>query len=148
VKIPFLSLKGITEKYSTEIHEAVARVVDSGWYLQGAENEVFEADYARYIGTKHAIGIANGLDALIYILRAYMELGVLQAGDEVIVPANTYIASILSITENGLVPILVEPRLETYQIDETFDRGCHYKKNKSRYDRALIWAVCIYEESK
>jgi dTDP-4-amino-4,6-dideoxygalactose transaminase len=131
VKIPFLSLKGITEKYSTEIHEAVARVVDSGWYLQGAENEVFEADYARYIGTKHAIGIANGLDALIYILRAYMELGVLQAGDEVIVPANTYIASILSITENGLVPILVEPRLETYQIDETLIEAAITKKTKA-----------------
>ncbi len=94
------------------------RVVDSGWYLQGKENEKFEENYSHYIGVKHTIGCANGLDALIWILRAYVEMGVMKPGDEVIVPANTYIASILAITENGLKPVLVEPKLETYQIDD------------------------------
>lgn len=118
MNIPFLSLHDVTAKYKDEIHEAVLRVVDSGWYLQGKENEQFEQHYAEYIGTKHCIGCANGLDALIWIFRAYIELGVMQPGDEVIVPANTYIATILAITENGLVPVLVEPRLDTLQIDD------------------------------
>lgn len=115
--IKFLDLQKITASYGAEIHEAVSRVVDSGWYLQGKENERFERNYAQYIGTKHAIGCANGLDALIWIFRAYIEMGVMQAGDEVIVPANTYIASILAITENGLKPVMVEPSMLTYQID-------------------------------
>ena len=119
MNIPFLSLKGVTAKYADEIHEAVLRVVDSGWYLQGKENEQFEKHYAEYIGTKHCIGCANGLDALIWIFRAYIELGVMQPGDEVIVPANTYIATILAITENNLVPVLVEPNPETLQIDDS-----------------------------
>lgn len=119
MKIPFLSLHDVTAKYKDEIHEAVLRVVDSGWYLQGKENELFEKHYAEYIGTKHCIGCANGLDALIWIFRAYIELGVMQPGDEVIVPANTYIATILAITENGLVPVLVEPRKDTLQIDDS-----------------------------
>ena len=119
MNIPFLSLKDVTAKYADEIHEAVLRVVDSGWYLQGKENEQFEQHYAEYIGTKHCIGCANGLDALIWIFRAYIELGVMQPGDEVIVPANTYIATILAITENNLVPVLVEPNPETLQIDDS-----------------------------
>ena len=119
MNIPFLSLKDVTAKYSDEIHEAVKRVVDSGWYLQGKENEQFEKHYAEYIGSKHCIGCANGLDALIWIFRAYIEMGVMQPGDEVIVPANTYIATILAITENKLVPVLVEPNPETLQIDDT-----------------------------
>ena len=119
MNIPFLSLKDVTAKYADEIHEAVLRVVDSGWYLQGKENEQFETHYAEYIGTKHCIGCANGLDALIWIFRAYIELGVMQPGDEVIVPANTYIATILAITENNLVPVLVEPNPDTLQIDDT-----------------------------
>lgn len=117
--IQFLDLQRITQKYSDEIHEAINRVVDSGWYLQGKENKRFEADYARYIGTKYAVGCANGLDALIWIFRAYIEMGIMKPGDEVIVPANTYIASILAITENGLKPVLIEPSIETYQIDDT-----------------------------
>ncbi len=120
MQIPFLSLHDVTAKYRDEIHDAVLRVVDSGWYLQGKENELFEQHYAEYIGTKHCIGCANGLDALIWIFRAYIELGVMQPGDEVIVPANTYIATILAITENGLVPVLVEPRIDTLQIDDSF----------------------------
>ena len=119
MNIPFLSLHDVTAKYKDEIHEAVTRVVDSGWYLQGKENELFEQHYAEYIGSKHCIGCANGLDALIWIFQAYIELGVMQPGDEVIVPANTYIATILAITENGLVPVLVEPRKDTLQIDDT-----------------------------
>ena len=119
MNIPFLSLYDVTAKYKDEIHEAVLRVVDSGWYLQGKENEQFEKHYAEYIGSKHCIGCANGLDALIWIFRAYIELGVMKPGDEVIVPANTYIATILAITENGLVPVLVEPRKDTLQIDDS-----------------------------
>lgn len=119
MKVPFLSLRDISEKYKSELHEAVLRVVDSGWYLQGKENAVFEQHYAECIGTKYCIGCANGLDALILIFRAYMELGILNPGDEVIVPANTYIATILSITENGLVPILIEPNPNTLEIDDT-----------------------------
>ena len=119
MNIPFLSLHDITAKYREEIHEAVLRVVDSGWYLQGKENEQFEQHYAEYIGSKHCIGCANGLDALIWIFRAYIEMGVMQPGDEVIVPANTYIATILAITENNLVPVLVEPNPETLQIDDS-----------------------------
>ena len=116
--IPFLSLKDVTNLHSKEIHEAVNRVVNSGWYLQGEENKRFEENYAKYIGSDYCIGCANGLDALIWIFRAYIELGVMKPGDEVIVPANTYIATILSITENGLVPVLVEPRLNTLEIDD------------------------------
>ena len=118
MNIPFLSLHDVTAKYRDEIHEAVLRVVDSGWYLQGKENEQFEQHYAEYIGSKHCIGCANGLDALIWIFRAYIEMGVMQPGDEVIVPANTYIATILAITENNLVPVLVEPNPDTLQIDD------------------------------
>jgi len=116
--IKFLDLQKITQKYSNEIHEAMDRVVDSGWYLQGKENVTFEANYASYIGTKYCVGVANGLDALRLILRAYIEIGFMQEGDEIIVPANTYIASILAITENNLIPVLVEPTIETYQIDD------------------------------
>lgn len=118
MNIPFLSLKDVTALHGAEISEAVNRVVNGGWYLQGKENERFEADYAGFIGTKHCIGCANGLDALIWIFRAYIELGIMQPGDEVIVPANTYIATILAITENGLKPVLVEPRLNTLEIDD------------------------------
>lgn len=116
--ISFLSLKDVTALHGVEINEAVTRVVNSGWYLQGEENKRFEANYAKFIGTKYCIGCANGLDALIWIFRAYIELGVMQTGDEVIVPANTYIATILAITENGLKPILVEPKLNTLEIDD------------------------------
>ena len=94
--IPFLSLKDVTAIHGAEINEAVSRVVNSGWYLQGKENEKFEANYAKFIGTKYCIGCANGLDALIWIFRAYIEMGIMHPGDEVIVPANTYIATILA----------------------------------------------------
>lgn len=117
--IKFLDLQKITQKYETEIKDAVNRVVDSGWYLQGEENKKFETEYANYIGSQYCIGVANGLDALYWILRAYIEMGIMQKGDEVIVPANTYIASILAITDNELTPVLVEPNINTYQIDDS-----------------------------
>lgn len=116
--IKFLDLQKVTMQHADEIHEAVRRVVDSGWYLQGKSVAQFEEDYARFIGTKYCVGVGNGLDALTLIYRAYLEMGVMSKGDEVIVPANTYIASILAITENGLKPVLVEPNPETLEIDD------------------------------
>lgn len=118
MNIPFLSLKDVTALHGKEINEAVERVVNGGWYLQGAENEKFEKNFSQFVGTKYAVGCANGLDALIWIFRAYIELGVMHPGDEVIVPANTYIATILAITENDLVPVLVEPKSDTLEIDD------------------------------
>lgn len=117
MKIAFLDLKAINAQYEDELKIACSRVIDSGWYIQGKESESFENEFANYCGVKHAIGVANGLDALILIFRAYIELGVMSEGDEVIVPANTYIASILALSANGLVPVLVEPCLDTYNID-------------------------------
>ena len=117
--IKYLDLKRINGLYDAEIRKAVNDVLVSGWYLKGEATRRFEQHYAEYIGTRHCIGVANGLDALTLILRAYIEMGMMQEGDEVIVPANTYIASILAITENRLVPVLVEPSPATLQIDDT-----------------------------
>lgn len=114
--IPFLDLKIVNAKYRSELVDAATRVIDSGWYVQGTEVKAFEQEFADYCGVKHCIGVANGLDALILTLRAWKELGKLKEGDEIIVPANTYIASILAITENRLVPVLVEPDLATYNL--------------------------------
>ena len=115
--IPFLDLKGINAQYREELIDACTKVIDSGWYVQGSEHKEFEKEFAQYCGTKYTIGVANGLDALILILRAYKEMGLMQDGDEVIVPSNTYIASILAIAENNLVPVLVEPNINTYLLD-------------------------------
>ena len=117
--IKYLELKLVTAQHGSEISEAVQRVVDSGWYLQGTENKAFCEEFASFIGTAHCVGCGNGLDALTLILRAYKEMGIMEDGDEVIVPANTYIATILAITENNLKPVLVEPRIDTFQIDDT-----------------------------
>lgn len=129
--IPFLSLKDVTALHGAEINAAVTRVVNSGWYLQGEENARFEENYSKFIGTKYTVGCANGLDALIWIFRAYVELGVMKPGDEVIVPANTYIATILAITENGLVPVLCEPKLNTLEIDDDLIEGLITPKTKA-----------------
>ena len=129
--IPFLSLKDVTALHGEEINEAVQRVVNGGWYLQGKENKQFEQHYAEFIGTKYCVGCANGLDALIWIFRAYIEMGVMQPGDEVIVPANTYIATILAITENGLVPVLCEPKANTLEIDDDLIEGLITPKTKA-----------------
>lgn len=115
--IPFLDLQAINAQYRAELVEACNRVIDSGWYIGGKELESFEKNFAEYCGTQFAVGVANGLDALILTLRAWKELGKLKDGDEVIVPSNTYIASILAITANNLTPVLVEPNISTYNID-------------------------------
>lgn len=143
--IKFLDLQKVTQKYSEEIHEAVDRVVDSGWYLQGKENERFEADYARYIGTKYVVGCANGLDALIWIFRAYVEMGIMKLGDEVIVPANTYIASILAISENGLKPVLIESSIETYQVDDSKIESAITERTKAILI-VHLYGQCAYTE--
>ncbi len=115
--IKFLDLQKINAQYQQELKKAAERVIDSGWYLLGDEVAEFEKRFAEYCGVQHCIGVANGLDALRLILKAYMELGVINEDDEVIVPANTFIATILAISENRLKPVLVEPDLETYNID-------------------------------
>jgi dTDP-4-amino-4,6-dideoxygalactose transaminase len=117
--IKFLDLQKINAQYADEIKEATNRVIDSGWYLLGNEVKTFETNYAKYIGSKHCISVANGLDALRLILKAYIEMGLMSPGDEVIVPANTYIASMLAISDNRLKPILVEPNIDTYQMDDS-----------------------------
>lgn len=143
--IKFLDLQKITEKYSAEIHEAVNRVVDSGWYLQGKENERFEKNFANYIGANCCIGVGNGLDALIWIYRAYIELGVMKPGDEVIVPANTFIASILAITENGLKPVFVEPRFDSLEIDDERIEAAITESTKSILV-VHLYGRCAYTE--
>jgi dTDP-4-amino-4,6-dideoxygalactose transaminase len=115
--IKLYDLQRITHEHADEYKAAMARVIDSGWFLQGDETKQFEHDYARYIGTQHCVAVANGLDALYLILRAYKEMGVMADGDEIIVPANTYIATILAITRNHLKPVLVEPTWHHLELD-------------------------------
>jgi dTDP-4-amino-4,6-dideoxygalactose transaminase len=136
--IPFLDLKSINAQYRDELIQAATDVIDSGWYLQGTQVNAFEKEFAAYCGVRHCIGVANGLDALILIFRAYKELGKLKKGDEVIVPANTYIASILSITENGLKPVLVEPDNQSYNLDPELIEQAITPKTKA------ILAVHLY----
>jgi dTDP-4-amino-4,6-dideoxygalactose transaminase len=129
--LQFLDLKKINQQHQEEMLNAVKRVVDSGWYILGQEVKNFEESFAKYCGAKHCVGVANGLDALILILRAYKELGLMQDGDEVIVPANTYIASILAISACNLKPVLVEPEIETYNIDPNLIEEKITKKTKA-----------------
>ena len=145
MNIPFLSIRDITEKYQDELRDAICRVLTSGWYLQGEENKCFETEYAKYIGTNYCVGVANGLDALVLSLRAYKELGILQEGDEIIVPANTYIASILAITENNLVPVLVEPRFEMLEIDDDLIEAKITKRTKAIMI-VHLYGRCAYTE--
>jgi dTDP-4-amino-4,6-dideoxygalactose transaminase len=139
-------LKQLTAKYETEIKEAVNRVIESGWYLQGVENQSFEANYAKFIGSEYCVGVANGLDALRLILRAYIELGKIDKGDEIIVPANTYIATILAISENGLTPVLVEPDIDTYQIDSS-QIAQHITPKTKGIMIVHLYGQCAYSES-
>jgi dTDP-4-amino-4,6-dideoxygalactose transaminase len=136
--IPFLDLRKNNAQYKEELVEASTRVIDSGWYIAGNELKSFEKEFAQYCGTEYCVGVANGLDALTLILRAWKELGKLKEGDEVIVPANTYIASILAITENNLIPVLVEPDIQTYNIDPTLIEEKITPKTK------VIMAVHLY----
>lgn len=115
--IKFLDLQKINSQYAIELKQVASEVIDSGWYLLGERIKLFEINLANYIGVKHAIGVANGLDALRLILKAYIEMGIIQEGDEIIVPANTFIATILAITDNRLKPVLVEPDFNTYNLD-------------------------------
>ncbi len=115
--IKFLDLQKINSQYKEELKQVASEVIDSGWYLLGEKVKKFENHLAEYIGVKHTIGVANGLDALRLILKAYIEMGIMQEGDEIIVPANTYIATILAITDNRLKPVLVEPDIQTYNLN-------------------------------
>ena len=143
--IKFLELKKITALHGEEIKQAVNDVIESGWYLHSDANSRFESHFAQYIGTRHCIGVGNGLESLTLILRAYKELGVIAEGDEIIVPANTYIATILAITDNNLKPVLVEPRLDTFQIDDSL-----IEKAISPRTRAImivhLYGRCAYTE--
>lgn len=136
--INFLDLKEINKQYQSELKDACAKVIDSGWYIMGNELTQFELEFSAYCNTKFAIGVANGLDALILTIRAWKELGKLKAGDEVIVQANTYIASVLAITENDLVPVLVEPNSETFNLEPQTVREAITEKTK------LILPVHLY----
>ncbi len=117
--IKYLDLKRINDEHDEDIRHAVNETLDSGWYLKGGATRRFEQHYAAYIGTQFCIGCANGLDALTLILRAYREMGIMQDGDEVIVPANTFIASVLAVTDNQLKPVFVEPHPDTLQMDDS-----------------------------
>ena len=145
ITIPYLPLKELNARHATEMKEAMAEVVDSGWYLRGEQTRRFEQEYAQYIGTRYCVGCGNGLDALTLIFRAYKELGILQEGDEVIVPANTYIASILAITENNLTPILVEPRIDTFQMDDSLIE-LHITKKTKAILLVHLYGYCAYTE--
>lgn len=138
INVPFLDLKEINKQYRRELIETASRVIDSGWYIQGNHLQKFEKEYANFCGTKHCIGVANGLDALIIILRAWKEMGKLCDGDEVIVPANTYIATIIAISENNLTPILVEPDKDSLNL-------CPIKTKQAITDKTkVILPVHLY----
>ena len=143
--IKYLDLKKINDLHDAELRQAVSQVLDSGWYLKGEATRRFETHYADYIGSRYCVGCGNGLDALTLIFRGYMEMGVIKEGDEVIVPANTYIASILAITACGLKPVLVEPRLDTLQIDDA-----RIEEALSSRTKALmivhLYGICAYTD--
>lgn len=135
--IPFLEFAKLNAPYRDELMQAVSNVIDSGHYVFGEKMVEFEQSFAKYCGVKHAIGVGNGLDAITLIFRAYKELGLMQEGDEVLVPSNTYIASLLSITENRLVPILIEPDFATYNVDPSFLEAKITKRQRQ-------YSPCIY----
>jgi Predicted pyridoxal phosphate-dependent enzyme apparently involved in regulation of cell wall biogenesis len=144
--IKFLDLQKINVQYADELKVATSRVIDSGWYLLGNEVKTFEIHLAEYVGAKYAIGVANGLDALRLILKAYLEMGVMQEGDEVIVPANTYIASVLAISDNHLKPVFVEPDINTYNLDSTLLEAHITARTKAILVVHLYGQVCWSEE--
>jgi dTDP-4-amino-4,6-dideoxygalactose transaminase len=144
--IKFLDLQKINTQYASELKQVAAEVIDSGWYLLGERVKQFEANLALYIGVKHAIAVANGLDALRLILKAYIEMGVMKEGDEVIVPVNTYIATILAITDNRLKPVLVEPDINTYNLDISLIEQHISERTKAIMVVHLYGQVCWSEE--
>jgi len=143
--IKFLDLYSINQAHKQELKDAFERVLDAGWFIMGAELKKFENDFAAYCGTKHAIGVANGLDALILIIRAYKELEVFEEGDEIIVPSNTFIASILAVSANNLVPILVEPDIDTYNINPAIIEARITPKTKAILPVHLYGQLCDME---
>ena len=145
MNIPYLNLKDIIQRNRDELYKALTETFDSGWYLQGEKNKLFENNYSAYIGTKYCIGVANGLDALSLIIRAYREMGLFREKDEIIVPANTYIASILAITENNLTPLLVEPDINTYQIDDQLIEKAITERTKAIMI-VHLYGQCAYTE--
>jgi dTDP-4-amino-4,6-dideoxygalactose transaminase len=146
--IKFLDLKNINQQHKDELKIAFERVLDSGWYIMGNELAQFEDEFSVYCGTKHCIGVGNGLDALILIIRAYKELGIFKEGDEIIVPSNTYIASILAISANNLIPILVEPDINTYNINPTLIEAKITSKTKAILPVHLYGQLCDMEAIK
>lgn len=143
--VKFLDLQAVNGQYADEITAAANGVIRSGWYLLGQATAAFEEQYAQYIDSRHCIGVANGLDALTLIYRAYIEMGVMKRGDEVIVPANTFIASILAITENGLTPVLVEPDEWTLEIDDSLIEQAITPRTKSIL-LVHLYGRCAYTE--
>ena len=143
--IKFLDLQKINANYQEQLQQKMKLVLDKGWFILGNEVKVFETNFANYCGTKHCIGVANGLDALILILKAYIQLGKLQKGDEVIVPSNTYIATILAIFQADLVPVLVEPDLETYNINPELIQQNISAKTKAIMPVHLYGQLCTME---
>jgi dTDP-4-amino-4,6-dideoxygalactose transaminase len=143
--IKFLDLQEINAQYAAELKNIASEVIDSGWYLLGNRVQQFEEELSGYIGVNHTVGVGNGLDALRLILRGYIEMGVMKPGDEVIVPANTYIASILAITDNGLKPILVEPDINTYNLNINLLEGAITSKTKAVMVVHLYGQVCWSE---
>ena len=143
--IPFLDLKKINALHADEIKEAVANVIDSGWYVRGKALEQFEQDYAAFIGTNHCVGVGNGFDAIDIILRAYIQLGVMSPGDEVIVPANTFIASVSAIVHAGLNPVFVDADAETLLLDETKLESLLSFKTKALMI-VHLYGKCVYSE--
>lgn len=145
MQIPFYELQRLHKPYEAELQEQLNKVLQSGWYVRGRFVEQFEQDFATYLDVNHVVGVGNGLDALILILRAYMELGKLQEGDEIIVPANTYIATVLAISQNGLVPVFVEPEIETYNIDVLKVKDSITPKTKAVLAVNLYGLICDVE---
>ena len=144
--IQFLNLKKVNEPFEIALQEKMKQFLANGWYILGNEVKTFEADFANYCGTKHCIGVGNGLDALVLIFKAYIHLGKLQKGDEVIVPANTYIASILAVLQADLVPVLVEPKLETYNINPDWIEQKITSKTKAILPVHLYGQLCEMEQ--
>lgn len=144
--IPFLNLKKINQPFEIALQEKMEQFLTKGWYILGNEVKTFEADFASYCGAKHCIGVGNGLDALVLIFKAYIHLGKLQKGDEVIVPANTYIASILAVLQADLVPVLVEPKLETFNINPDWIEQKITSKTKAILPVHLYGQLCEMEQ--
>jgi len=144
--IKFLDLQKINSQYGKELKVAANRVIDSGWYLMGKELEIFEQNYANFCGVKYCLGVANGLDALRLIFKAYLEMGIMQKGDEVIVPANTYIASVLAISDNDLIPVFVEPNIHTYNIDTAKIEEVVTEKTKAILSVHLYGQISINQQ--